>query len=479
MTYAFYFDSSSCSGCKACQDACKDKNNLPLGVLWRRVYEVTGGEWTQTGEAWTNTIFSYNLSIACNHCVHPKCAGVCPVNAYEVRPDGIVLINTQICIGCGYCAWACPYDAPQIDKITGSMTKCNLCYDNLDAGLLPACVAACPMRCLDLLEISDQRIERMGLVLWQLPGEKHPFPLPKFSRTEPHLVIKPHPGLKQVGEGTNICNREETSPVQPKPTAKGEIPLLFFTLLAQMAIGAFCTIFMIYWSLGEQPGAWQVTFVPLLAVGAAIMGALLVSFFHLGTPKNAWRALNHLRKSWLSREILFTSGFVGLWTILTWQGIFQKGTLTSQTWLTGLTVVCGLAALFCMQRVYQLRSVPAWNSSRTILEFTLSTVVLGCLLTGTLLPQNAPADIKAWILLAVVLAFTAASLITIFNGNQEQISLRKWRAGLLLAGLLATVALSIWPTNSGLGVWFSILTIGLGEEAIGRWLFYARRSPGI
>jgi anaerobic dimethyl sulfoxide reductase subunit C (anchor subunit) len=209
------------------------------------------------------------------------------------------------------------------------------------------------------------------------------------------------------------------------------------------------------------------------------MGALLVSFFHLGTPKNAWRALNHLRKSWLSREILFTSGFVGLWTILTWQGIFQKGTLTSQTWLTGLTVVCGLAALFCMQRVYQLRSVPAWNSSRTILEFTLSTVVLGCLLTGTLLPQNAPADIKAWILLAVVLAFTAASLITIFSGNLEQISLRKWRAGLLLAGLLATVALSIWPTNSGLGVWFSILTIGLGEEAIGRWLFYARRSPGI
>ena len=69
-------------------------------MLWRRVYEISGGEWTHTGEAWTSTVFAYNLSIACNHCVHPKCAGVCPVDAFEVLPDGIVLINTQKCIGC-------------------------------------------------------------------------------------------------------------------------------------------------------------------------------------------------------------------------------------------------------------------------------------------------------------------------------------------------------------------------------------------
>ncbi len=198
MTYAFYFDSSSCTGCKACQVACKDKNNLPLGVLWRRVYEVSGGEWAVDGEAWTNTIFSYNLSIACNHCVHPKCAGVCPVDAYEVRPDGIVLINSQKCIGCGYCAWACPYDAPQSDKTSGKMTKCNLCYDNLDSGLPPSCVAACPMRCLELVDSANMEVDEMGKALWKIPGEDHPFPLPKLSRTEPHLVVKPHPGLIKV-----------------------------------------------------------------------------------------------------------------------------------------------------------------------------------------------------------------------------------------------------------------------------------------
>jgi anaerobic dimethyl sulfoxide reductase subunit B (iron-sulfur subunit) len=113
MTYAFTFDASSCSGCKACQEACKDKNGLPVGVLWRRVIEVTGGEWQKTNSAWENSIFAYNLSLACNHCVHAKCAGVCPADAYIVRPDGIVLLDSSRCMGCGYCAWACPYGAPQ------------------------------------------------------------------------------------------------------------------------------------------------------------------------------------------------------------------------------------------------------------------------------------------------------------------------------------------------------------------------------
>jgi DMSO reductase iron-sulfur subunit len=478
-SYAFVFDASSCSGCKACQVACKDKNNLPLGVLWRRVYEVSGGKWTHTGEAWTSTVFAYNLSIACNHCVHPKCAGVCPVDAYEVRLDGIVLINPQKCIGCGYCAWACPYDAPQVDKSAGYMTKCNLCYDNLDIGLPPACVAACPLRCLELVESSTQGIEKKGLVLWEIPGAEHPFPLPKLSRTEPHLVIKPHPGPKQVGEGTHVSNREETSPARPRATARGEIPLIIFTLLAQMAIGAFGTIFMIYLGLRDKLVAGRITFILLLAVGAAIMVALLVSFFHLGSPKNAWRALNHLRKSWLSREILFISGFAGCWAILTGLKLFQIGTFSVWISLAAFSAVCGLAALYSMQRVYQLRSVPAWDAGRTLLEFSISTVVLGCLLTGILLPRDAPAGVMVWIALAGIIAFSAAIRVTISTANSVNIKLSRWRAGLLLVGLLGAVALSIWPSSAGRGSMFLVFMIALAEEAIGRWLFYARRNPGI
>jgi len=448
-------------------------------VLWRRVYEVSGGEWRQAGEAWTNTVFAYNLSLACNHCVHPKCAGVCPVDAYEVRPDGIVLINTQKCIGCGYCAWACPYDAPQVDKFAGRMTKCNLCYDNLDEGLPPACVAACPLRCLELIEIADQEMENKGLVLWKIPGAEHPFPLPPLSRTEPHLVIKPHPGVLQVGDSTRLSNREETSPAHSTNTARGEIPLIIFSLLAQMAIGAFGTILMIFWGLSDKLVASRITLIPSLAVGAAITLALFASFFHLGTPKNAWRTLNHLRKSWLSREILFTSGFALLWAIHTGLRLSRIGTLSLWANLAALTMLCGLAALYTMQRVYQLRSVPAWNTGRTLLEFTISTVGLGCLLTGTLLPRDTPAGILVWIALAGSLSFLAAGLVTISVANKTNASLSKWRAGLLLAGLLGAVALFIWQSSAGMGSMFVLLIIALAEEIIGRWLFYTVRNPGI
>ena len=74
MTYAFVLDASACSGCKACQVACKDKNRLPLGVLWRRVYEVSGGSWKQEGAAWTSTVF----------CLQPF-AGVQPLRPSQVR----------------------------------------------------------------------------------------------------------------------------------------------------------------------------------------------------------------------------------------------------------------------------------------------------------------------------------------------------------------------------------------------------------
>lgn len=479
MAYAFYFDSSSCTGCKACQAACKDKNDLPGGVLWRRVYEVTGGEWTRSGAAWTNSVFAYNLSIACNHCVHPKCAGVCPVDAYEVRPDGIVLINISKCIGCGYCAWACPYDAPQMDKSAGVMTKCNLCYDYLDAGLPPACVAACPLRCLDLVETNDQKVEEMGQALWKIPGEEHPFPLPVLSRTEPHLVIRSHPALKLVGRGSKVSNREETSPSQPRVTANDEIPLIVFTLFAQMAIGSFAAIFLIFLGSFHKPTTAQMMIIPLLAVCSSIGIALISSFFHLKTPKNAWRAIFHLRKSWLSREILFTLAFAGLLVPQVIVSTSRAGFSTMEIIISPLTFFCGLAALFCMQRVYQLRSMPAWNSVRTLLEFSLSSVVLGCWLTGTFLPQGASPNIPVWIAIVGILAFSASIFISFTNPGLENKSLRNWRVGLLLAGLVVGMALVLWPSATWTVGSVLVFIIAFAEETIGRWLFYLRRNPGI
>jgi len=200
--YAFYFDSSSCSGCKACQVACKDKHGLPVGRLWRRVYEVAGGTWKRAGHAWSADVYAYNLSLACSHCERPICLEVCPARAIIKREDGIVLIDAEKCVGCRYCAWACPYGAPQYDEAAGRMTKCTFCADNLEQGLPPACVAACPLRALDFGERAELE-ERYG-------RPEAIYPLPGAGLTGPSLVATPHPHAGRAAkERPPIGNREE------------------------------------------------------------------------------------------------------------------------------------------------------------------------------------------------------------------------------------------------------------------------------
>jgi anaerobic dimethyl sulfoxide reductase subunit B (iron-sulfur subunit) len=138
---AFYVNIAECVGCKACQVACKDKNDLPEGIRWRRVFEYEGGEWVnQDGTLIPSNLFSYFVSSACMHCENPICLEVCPAEAISKRDDGIVLIDEQKCVGCRYCSWACPYGAPQFNEKRGVMTKCTFCSDLIDQGGSPACV---------------------------------------------------------------------------------------------------------------------------------------------------------------------------------------------------------------------------------------------------------------------------------------------------------------------------------------------------
>ena len=176
----FVHNNVDCIGCRACEIACKDKNGLVPGPRFRRVMYVEGGHYPD--------VFAYKVNMSCNHCADPACLPTCPTGAIWKRADnGVVDIDSTLCIGCRRCEAACPYGAPQWDPIEHIVKKCNMCIDELEAGRKPYCVMACMMRVLDIGPIDALR-----------------------AGTHPTTAIGP--GDKVTGQVKDMANPELTHP---------------------------------------------------------------------------------------------------------------------------------------------------------------------------------------------------------------------------------------------------------------------------
>lgn len=177
MALGFHFDMTSCIGCKTCEIACKDKNDMPVGVRYRQVHYFEGGKFPKP--------WLFYLSMSCNHCESPLCVKNCPTGAMSKRADGVVVHDREKCIGCRYCTWSCPYGAPQYIEEIGKVGKCDLCADLLDLGQNPACVDACVMRALHFGELEELK-EKYG-------GTRELRVLPDSGLTNPSILITPKP----------------------------------------------------------------------------------------------------------------------------------------------------------------------------------------------------------------------------------------------------------------------------------------------
>jgi formate dehydrogenase iron-sulfur subunit len=177
----FLCDADRCIDCNACVTACKNENEVPWGINRRRVVTINDGK---PGER--------SVSMACMHCTDAPCAAVCPVTCIYPTEDGIVLHSKDLCIGCGYCFYACPFGAPQYPKVgnfgsRGKMDKCTYCAggggaeapgsaaefekygsDRFGAGKLPLCAEMCSTKSLlagdgDIIaQIYKERVLKRG-----------------------------------------------------------------------------------------------------------------------------------------------------------------------------------------------------------------------------------------------------------------------------------------------------------------------------
>lgn len=135
--FGFLVDEGSCVGCKACEIACKNRNDLPSpGPRLRSVQTIVTGEFPNTKVT--------TVSMGCMHCADPACVKACPAGAIEKRvEDGAVVAIREKCIGCHYCFFACPFGVPQYREDDGTMIKCDSCVDRRAMGLEPACAHTC------------------------------------------------------------------------------------------------------------------------------------------------------------------------------------------------------------------------------------------------------------------------------------------------------------------------------------------------
>ncbi len=388
--HGFFFTADNCIACHACEAACSEKNDNPPHLAFRSVGFVEGGSYPDYRRI--------NISMACNHCDNPVCLKGCPTRAYTKFAEyGAVLQDPDICFGCGYCTWVCPYNAPQLDPVKGQVSKCNMCVDRLEVGLKPACVSACLGKALEFGVIENIPEGR----------EQAKTEIPGFPRTD---ITHPNVRFQQKRSLPRDMKRVDSTPLKyHKDEKEGEFkPVLdpkqgfsrkwnlkkllsshenahiAFTLSAQAVMGAFALL--VLGSGFDVPAitAFQSgkAFIPTLLLMLVLMGFGLFKLnMHLGKPHRFYRGFYNLRMSPVSREIAgVTLFFIGL-------GGFTLCSFFAAGWMHLLANVFAAMGLFglgfggyYMYRLYRIPARPYWDHWHTGAAFVGAGLTLGAVL---------------------------------------------------------------------------------------------------
>jgi Fe-S-cluster-containing dehydrogenase component/DMSO reductase anchor subunit len=315
MQNYFVFDINKCVGCEACVVACTIVKGMQQPTTWRKIFT--------SNEAHLPGLPLFHFSLACNHCEQAPCMKSCPANAFS--RDGItgaVIHHPEKCIGCKYCTWACPFDAPKYNSISGVVEKCTFCTHRVQEYLKPACAQLCPTGALDFsfTDLSPDESEKSSPVKVNIGSRIHTQALRNSRGPQQDLDLFLSPSLI----------KPKKQPFR-KIKALHEWPLVVFTLLVTALVSI------------------KSSFIRLPDTGdyylfAILLFAALMSTLHLGKKQGAWRALLNVKSSWLSREI-------ALFTLFGLLMLMQLFITTVPLWL--FTFV-GLLLLFAIDRLYDV-----------------------------------------------------------------------------------------------------------------------------
>lgn len=526
LQHGFHFHADNCIGCHACETACASKNALPSHLSFRKVGYIEGGSYPD--------YLRINISMACNHCEDPVCLKGCPTLAYTKYLEyGAVIQDSDICFGCGYCTWVCPYNAPVLDPVKGEVQKCNMCIDRLEEELKPACVSAClsnalefgPMVSASTSNHSQKVIESLPAGRQQAKRTLPGFPNPEITRPNirfeqtrslPITFARPdNEPLIYERNGQGGCGKEDfrVKPLDrndPKEWGLSHLrsredSLVLFTLLSQGVVGGFILLFL-------MTKLFSASLSPFL-VGATLFGlfglqtaGMVFSTFHLGKPRFFYRAINNLRHSWVSREIATMGAFHALLggyaLVTTFPGLLSWLPNPLPGMVPDLfgwgAAGMGILGLFCMIRCYRIPARPFWDHWNTAGAFTASALILGSLAIGLLAgPITFP--FLAWALVAGLLlqgvSLLAHARYLDRRGEEAAVSRqiiltqfgKSYTARFGTLGALMAVALffALRPVLAGGAgdaqgahlLWGGLFLLALIHEGVGRALFYVAVVP--
>jgi anaerobic dimethyl sulfoxide reductase subunit B (iron-sulfur subunit) len=418
MQKGFIFNYDKCVNCSSCNAACVLENEWTIQPRNIYIYNVE--------------IFPLlphtNFSLACNHCEKPVCLEGCPASSiYREALTGAVIVDEKKCIGCKYCQWNCPYDAPKFDKHKQTIGKCDLCYTLLIDNGLPACVNACPTGALNFDDISG-------------PHEENAPPWFPDKRLKPAIRLigsKSRFPLRIIPE--NKSEVQFPVSVEKEKNIKGEWSLVAFSFLTLLSVSEILT------SLIRGVFPYKILFLSLIILAG------LSSLFHLGKISRAWRSVSNIKSSPLSREIAL---FI-LYSLFSLVSVIFRLPV-----LIVVSSIIGLILLIAIDMVYSFadeRKSTLMHSGQTF----LSALLIASFLSGFILP---------FIFIAVIKLTSLFINMRLSDQNLIKSCIRFIRISLLFVAGASLVSKISYPDTS-------IIFIFLTGELLDRVLYYYDFEP--